>query len=186
MTAPRGTPATHAPVTRPVQDTTQTFSPSHQRSDATRPEHALHPMHATQAAPRRRRLDELNEEECRQLLGTAVIGRIAFMERVFPVVQPVHFALIGNDVYIPTRNGSKLAAAGRNAPVAFEVDAFDPSGRTGWNVTAVGRSRVVTGAGDIAELAALGLSPWAPAAQLRYIAIRVTRLTGRRVHLPVP
>lgn len=186
MTAPRGTPATRAAVTPPVKDTTRTASPGREPSDPARPAHATRPEHAAQAAPRLRRLDELNEEECRQLLGTAVIGRIAFMERVFPVVQPVHFALIGNDVYIPTRRGSKMAAAGRNAPVAFEVDAFDPSGRTGWNVTAVGRLRLVTDAEDIAELAAVGLSPWAPAAQPCYIAIDVVRLTGRRVHLPLP
>lgn len=128
-----------------------------------------------------RQLDALDEEECRRLLGTAVIGRIAFTEQALPAVQPVHFALIGDDIYIPTRAGSKVAVASGNAVVAFEADSFDAQGRTGWNVTAVGRSRLVTDPAEAAELDALGLTPWAPADQPCYVAIRTSRWQGRRI-----
>ncbi len=36
-----------------------------------------------------RELDELNEEECRELLGTGRIGRIAFPQRALPAIRPV-------------------------------------------------------------------------------------------------
>src|SRR3954468_10598983 len=91
-----------------------------------------------------RRLWELDEEECRALLGTAVIGRIAFTEGALPAIQTVHFTLLGGHVYIPTRPGSKVAAATANAVVAFQADEFDPTTKVGWSVTTVGPSRLVT------------------------------------------
>src|SRR5215212_11451785 len=99
-----------------------------------------------------RRLRELDEEECRTLLGTAVIGRIAFTDGALPAIQPVHFTLLAGHVYIPTRPGSKVAAATANSVVAFEADAFDAETRLGWSVTTVGPSRVVTHPDDIAAL----------------------------------
>jgi hypothetical protein len=125
-------------------------------------------------------LDELDEEECRQLLGTAVIGRIAFTERALPAIQPVRFALLGNDIVIPTREGTKAAAARRGDVVAFEVDSFDLAGRTGWSVTAVGPSCVVPER-EFAALDALGLRPWAAADRPCYIAIRPRLWYGRRL-----
>ena len=128
-----------------------------------------------------RRLQELDEEECRQLLGTAVIGRLAFTEGSLPAVQPVHFTLLGGHVVIPTRPGSKVAAATANAVVAFEVDDFAPDERTGWSVTAIGPSRLITRPDEIEALQALGLAPWASTPQLCYIAVRTSILRGRRL-----
>jgi nitroimidazol reductase NimA-like FMN-containing flavoprotein (pyridoxamine 5'-phosphate oxidase superfamily) len=131
-----------------------------------------------------RRLWELNEQECRELLGTAVIGRIAFTEGALPAVQPVHFTLLGGYVYIPTRPGSKVAAAVANTVVAFEADDFDPRSRTGWSVTTVGPSRLLTDESEIAALEALGLRPWASTTQKCYIAVRTSIWHGRRLVLP--
>jgi nitroimidazol reductase NimA-like FMN-containing flavoprotein (pyridoxamine 5'-phosphate oxidase superfamily) len=128
-----------------------------------------------------RRLRELDEEECLQLLGTAVIGRLAFTEGSLPAIQPVHFALLGRHVVIPTRPGSKVAAAAANAVVAFEVDDFDPDRRTGWSVTVVGPSRVLTRADEIESLEALGLAPWASTPDRCYIDVRASILRGRRL-----
>jgi nitroimidazol reductase NimA-like FMN-containing flavoprotein (pyridoxamine 5'-phosphate oxidase superfamily) len=128
-----------------------------------------------------RRLRELDEEECRQLLGSAVIGRLAFTEGSLPAVQPVHFTLLGGHVVIPTRPGSKVAAATANAVVAFEVDAYDPQKRTGWSVTAVGPSRLLTRPDEIEALEALGLAPWASTPHRCYIAVRTSILRGRRL-----
>jgi nitroimidazol reductase NimA-like FMN-containing flavoprotein (pyridoxamine 5'-phosphate oxidase superfamily) len=133
----------------------------------------------------RRRLRELDEEECRQLLGTAVIGRIAYTEGALPAIQPVHFSLLGGHIYIPTRPGSKVAAAAANAVVAFEADDFDPATRMGWSVTAIGASRLVTDPEHIESLQALGLEPWAPTPHRCYIAIRAGIWRGRRLFAPL-
>ena len=128
-----------------------------------------------------RRLRELDEAECRELLGTAVIGRIGFTEGALPSIQTVHFTLLGGHVYIPTRPGSKVAAATRNAVVAFQADSFDPATRVGWSVTTVGPSRLVTRPEDIEALHALGLEPWPPTPETCYIAIRTSIWHGRRL-----
>ena len=86
----------------------------------------------------------LDEAECRRLLARAVIGRLAYTEGALPAIQPVHFTVHDGQVVIPTRVGSKVAAASMGAVVAFEVDEYDAASRTGWNVTVVGPSAVVT------------------------------------------
>jgi hypothetical protein len=128
-----------------------------------------------------RRLRELDEAECRALLGSAVIGRIAFTVDALPAIQPVHFALLGDHVYIPTRPGSKVAAAATNSVVAFEADAFDPATRIGWSVTTIGPARLLTDRDDVAALHLLGLEPWAPTPDPFYIAVRTCIWHGRRL-----
>lgn len=128
-----------------------------------------------------RRLAVLDEHECRRLLPTAVIGRLAFTEGALPTIQPVSFGLVGDQLVIPTRVGSKVAAASKGAVVAFEVDAFDPDAHTGWNVTIVGPSRVVTVDSEIAALDALGLTPWAPTSQRCYVTVGIHIIRGRRI-----
>ncbi|MCW2510929.1 MAG: pyridoxamine 5-phosphate oxidase-related FMN-binding protein [Modestobacter sp.] len=128
------------------------------------------------------RLSEvLDEAECRRLLGGAVVGRLGFTENALPAIQPVSFAMAEDEIIIPTRQGSKVAAASRGAIVAFEVDEFDPADRTGWNVTVVGPSRVISDAGQIRALDELGARPWPPADACCYVAVRIRLLRGRRI-----
>jgi hypothetical protein len=126
-------------------------------------------------------LEVLDEDECLRLLRTAVIGRLAFTEGALPAIQPVSFLVDGGRILIPTRFGSKVAAASRGAVVAFEVDEFDPVDHTGWNVTVVGPSRVIADPAEVAGLDALGARPWAPADRYCYIAIPIRLVRGRRV-----
>jgi hypothetical protein len=123
----------------------------------------------------------LDEAECRRLLGRAVVGRLGFTEGALPAIQPVPFAVAEGEIVIPTRQGSKVAVASQGAIVAFEVDEFDPADRTGWNVTVVGPSRVITDAGAVRALDELGARPWPPADTCCYIAVRIRLLRGRRI-----
>jgi nitroimidazol reductase NimA-like FMN-containing flavoprotein (pyridoxamine 5'-phosphate oxidase superfamily) len=126
-------------------------------------------------------LEVLSREECHKLLASVPIGRIVFTERALPAVQPVNFVVDGDEVVIRTSVGSKLAAAARNAIVAFEADEFDPLTRTGWSVTAVGRARAVHDPAEIERLAGLGLTTWAPGSRDHYIVVRTDQITGRRL-----
>ena len=130
---------------------------------------------------RERLLEALDVDECRRLLATASIGRIAFTEGALPVIQPASFALRGEDVFIPTGLSSKMAAGSRGAVLAFEVDEYDLVARTGWNVTVIGPSRLVSLPDQVRELDALGVQPWAPSAIHCYIALRLTVVRGRRI-----
>ncbi len=126
-------------------------------------------------------LQVLSRQECLRLLSCAPIGRIVFTDRALPAVQPVNFRLDGEHIVIRTSIGSKLAAATRHAVVAFEADEFDPDLRTGWSVTVVGHARAVHDLDEIARLAALPLTAWAPGNRDHYIVVEAEQVTGRRI-----
>ena len=86
--------------------------------------------------------------ECQRLLGTVSIGRIVFTVGALPAVHPVNFVVDGDEILFRTNSATKLAAATRNAIVAFEVDAFDGAtarrGRRGAWWSSVWRCRCTT------------------------------------------
>lgn len=131
-------------------------------------------------------LQVLSREECMLLLPEVPIGRIVFTERALPAVQPVNFCLYGSDIVIRTAPGSKLAAATRDAVVAFEVDDIDVERRTGWSVTAVGHARAVYDQEEIERLSQLPLETWVPGRRDHFIVIRVEHITGRRIWPETP
>lgn len=133
-----------------------------------------------------RRLEVLDDAECRRLLAGGVIGRLAFTENALPAIQPLHFVVHGGRVLIPTGLGTKVAAASRGAIVAFEVDDFDVAARTGWNVTIVGASYVISDPAGVAELDALGARGWAPSDQPCYVAVEMAVIRGRRISVVPP
>jgi hypothetical protein len=131
-----------------------------------------------------RLLDVLDEAECRRLLATARMGRVAFTEGAMPTIQPASFTVSGNDVLIPTGLGSKMAAGSRGAVLAFEVDDYDLTDRTGWNVTVIGPSRLISDPSHVTALNALGVMPWAPATTHCYISLHMALVRGRRIFSP--
>ena len=127
-------------------------------------------------------LEILSGGECLDLLASAPIGRIVFTDRALPAVQPVNFCLLDGNIVIRTAAGSKLAAAARNAIVAFEADDFDVSCRTGGSVTAVGPAREVSEPEEIARLSALPLTPWVPGNRDHFIVMAPEQISGRRLN----
>ncbi|RBY80798.1 pyridoxamine 5'-phosphate oxidase family protein [Blastococcus sp. TF02A-26] len=131
-------------------------------------------------------LDPLSPAECRRLLGSVPIGRLGFTVDALPTIQPVHFTVRGDEVLIPARRGGKVEAASRGAVVAFEVDEYDAATRSGWSVTVVGPSRVLSDAAEVAALEESGLTPWAPGPNGCIVVVRMARVTGRRLSRPTP
>jgi hypothetical protein len=127
-------------------------------------------------------LEVLSAAECLMLAATMPVGRIAFSEQALPAIQPVNFVLDDGCVIIRTAEGTKLAAAIRNAVVAFEVDDFDTEARAGWSVTLVGRAESIRDTAECARLAGLPLRTWAAGARDRFIRIRPEVISGRRLH----
>jgi hypothetical protein len=123
----------------------------------------------------------LTEQECQDLLGQVVLGRIVFTDRALPAIQPVNFVMADGEVVILTSAGSKLAAAARNAVVAFEIDQFDQKLATGWSVVIIGHARVITNPSELEEMHTLPLAPWTPGEPCHYIAITPELLSGRRL-----
>ena len=126
-------------------------------------------------------LTQLPRDECLRLMGSVPVGRIVYTRQALPAVEPVNFALDRGDIVVKTDGGSKLAAATRNAVVAFEADCVEPDKHTGWSVTVVGVSREVTDAVEIARLRQIGLSSWAPGTREHFIKISLAIVNGRRL-----
>jgi nitroimidazol reductase NimA-like FMN-containing flavoprotein (pyridoxamine 5'-phosphate oxidase superfamily) len=126
-------------------------------------------------------LVELDKAECLRLLAGSEIGRVVFSDAALPAAQPVTYLLDDEEIVFCTGGGSKLAAATRNAVVAFQVDEIDTSTRTGWAVLGVGEAYEVTVPERLAELAERMPAPWAPNRTAHTIAIPLQRLTGRRL-----
>ncbi|WP_214110454.1 pyridoxamine 5'-phosphate oxidase family protein [Acrocarpospora catenulata] len=123
-------------------------------------------------------LRTLSRQECLRLLAVTPIGRIVFTDRALPAVQPVNYLLDGETIVIRTAGGSRLAAATREAIVAFEVDDIDPVTRTGWSVTVLGLARGVTDPAERRRLAALPLLPWARGDADHFIVLTADRVSG--------
>jgi hypothetical protein len=123
--------------------------------------------------------EELDEPECRRLLGTVQIGRIGLSESALPVILPVRFALWRGEVVIAPLAGRELPST-QGDVVVFEVDCYDPSTQGGWVVTVTGRSRQVTDPEEVTELHRFHLAPGMPAPGTSLTAVRMELVRGRR------
>ena len=126
-------------------------------------------------------LEVLDYGTCLERLRAQSIGRVALLEAGTPIIFPVTYAVAGSTVVWRSSVGSKLDAAERGQPVAFEIDGFDTEAREGWSVVVTGVADVVEDPEVIAGLEALGLDSWAldGAGELTWVRIRAHSVTGR-------
>jgi uncharacterized protein len=113
------------------------------------------------------RVKTLTVPECRELLTRHHFGRFGFMDAVgvLPSIVPVNYLLNNDRIVIRTDAGSKLVAALRGAPVAFEVDGVDQDHQVGWSVVVRGRAEEITDEDKLAELRQTPLLAWHPRAK---------------------
>jgi nitroimidazol reductase NimA-like FMN-containing flavoprotein (pyridoxamine 5'-phosphate oxidase superfamily) len=131
------------------------------------------------------RVETLTVAECRELLTRHHFGRFGFMDvvGVLPSIVPVNYLLDNDKIVIRTDAGSKLAAALRGAPVAFEVDGVDENHQVGWSVVVRGRAEEITDEDKLAELRQTPLLASQPRAKPRYIRINPSQVIGRRIKI---
>ncbi|MFJ9680509.1 DUF1918 domain-containing protein [Streptomyces sp. NPDC101194] len=127
------------------------------------------------------RLQDLGPDECRARLSTHGIGRVAVSTPDGPAVLPVNYEVVDDIIAFRTAPDSVPAMAG-GTDVAFEVDHLDEAMSQGWSVLAVGPARIVTEPDALRRLAdSAHTEPWAGGERMTWVAIRPTRLTGRRI-----
>ena len=127
----------------------------------------------------------LSEEECAALVATRQIGRVGVTLGALPVILPVNYGVIDDDVVFATAEGTKLRAAADRAVVAFEVDDFDAVDQRGWSVLIVGRAREVGDPEELDRVRSLHLQPWAGGTRDRFIRISTEFMSGRATGRPV-
>jgi len=125
-------------------------------------------------------LEILDRARCLELLATAHVGRIALSMGALPVVLPVNFAMLGEDILIRTATGSKLNAAATNSVVAFEADRVDAVYHSGWSVLAQGVASEITDPVELEQAAEVPLAPWS-GSDGHYLRVTTQLLSGRRL-----
>ena len=127
-------------------------------------------------------LRDIGPEECRTLLSTHGVGRVAVSASDGrPAVVPVNYDVIDDAIVFRTAPDSTPAAA-VGTEVAFEVDHMDEALSQGWSVLAVGPASVVTEPDTVRRLTEHAhTTPWPGGEREIWVSIRPARLTGRRI-----
>ena len=130
-------------------------------------------------------LGVLSTRECFERIARTSVGRIAFISNGDPLILPVNHAVDGDAVVFRSNAGSKLLAADTGSSVAFEVDGFEATRRSGWSVVIRGIAVTVEEEQEIARLDEFAVEPWADGGD-RPFWVRVTTygITGREIVHP--
>jgi nitroimidazol reductase NimA-like FMN-containing flavoprotein (pyridoxamine 5'-phosphate oxidase superfamily) len=98
------------------------------------------------------RLRDIDADECRALLDTHGVGRLAVTASDgCPAVVPVNYDVLDDAIVFRTAPASTPAAAA-GTEVAFEVDHMDEAMSRGWSVLVVGPASAVTEPGTVRRL----------------------------------
>ena len=121
-------------------------------------------------------------QECIALLANGIVGRVAGVVGRRPFIFPVNYVLDDGTIVFRTGPGTKLEGTGFG-PIAFEIDCFDETSRTGWSVIVQGTGTEITDALDRYSevLRELKLEPWVPGSKGHWVAIQAESVTGRRL-----
>jgi len=127
---------------------------------------------------------ELGERECRELLSTHGVGRLAVSTFSGPLVVPVNYSVIDRAIVFRTGpHTTPWQALGSR--VAFEVDRIDDAFSQGWSVLVRGRARGVTDPDALRGLEKRAYTaPWAGGERPVWVRIEPIAITGRRLTVP--
>ena len=129
-------------------------------------------------------LVRLSPSECSDMLASAHVGRIVFVDGNQPLALPVNFAWFEDSVVFRTGEGQKLHAATVGQTVAFEVDEIDGATHQGWSVIVKGSAREVTDWAEQEQLEQLDVRPWQRQPWRRgWVRIEPVEITGRKLDL---
>ena len=126
------------------------------------------------------RLTEMPAGECRDLMGSTSVGRVAFVDEDGPVVLPVNYVLDGDSVLFRTSPANTIARHLDSATVAFEVDEFDDYTQSGWSVVVRGTASFVPAEELDRDERSLPF-PWADGVRTLVIRVTPSAVSGRRL-----
>lgn len=130
---------------------------------------------------RRTHLVKLTPAECRVLLATHGVGRLAVPTAEGPLVVPVNYGVVAGAVVYRTAPGTVPAQAD-GCRVALEADRIDEAFSRGWSVLVRGYARRVTDPAEALRLTETAHSePWAGGPRELWLRIEPLALTGRRI-----
>ena len=100
-----------------------------------------------------------------------------------PLVWPVNYSMVEDDIVFRTSPHSLLGAMAWNSRLAFEVDRIDLDREEGWSVLATGTGQMVEDPDELGLIRTFrDPHPWAGGAtRLLYVRLRWVGLTGREL-----
>lgn len=129
-------------------------------------------------------LEELTPDECRAYIAAGGVGRFLFDDRARgPVAVPVNYLMDGGDVVFRTGSAEVVDEGTYHQKVSFDVDHLDDALSEGWSVLLSGAASVVTDAGELTNVRALGIEPWAGGDRDTYVRLVPNQITGRRIRV---
>jgi nitroimidazol reductase NimA-like FMN-containing flavoprotein (pyridoxamine 5'-phosphate oxidase superfamily) len=127
-------------------------------------------------------MDELSTLECRDLLGTQEVGRVAVCTPQGPQIMPVNYVVDGASLIFRTAPYGVLGRHAWNSRIAFQIDHVDTETRSGWSVLATGSGEMIEDAEELAVVRAFrNPQPWASGSRLLYVRLAWDEITGRRI-----
>jgi nitroimidazol reductase NimA-like FMN-containing flavoprotein (pyridoxamine 5'-phosphate oxidase superfamily) len=132
----------------------------------------------TTADRRCARLVDIELDECKRLLSSHHVGRIAFDRGDEGlVVLPVNY-VFANDVVVFASSGNWVGEALAADGVAFEIDAAHDLEHLGWSVLVVGSVEPCETSAEMRP----AVAPWCGFDEhTRFLTVRPRRITGRRI-----
>jgi nitroimidazol reductase NimA-like FMN-containing flavoprotein (pyridoxamine 5'-phosphate oxidase superfamily) len=128
-------------------------------------------------------ISKLMPAECRRLIASGGVGRIAFTTLTGPMVVPVNFAVLADTIVIRTAEGTVIDGHA-DGPVALEVDYIDEALCQGWSVLVRGPAHRVTHPAELRRLQEdATVWPWPGGEREIYVRIIPSQITGRRIEL---
>ncbi|RMB58904.1 pyridoxamine 5'-phosphate oxidase family protein [Tessaracoccus antarcticus] len=114
----------------------------------------------------------LDAPECRKLLASQVVGRVAWESAEGINVFPVNYRIVNERVVFHTSESGPLSALLIPTKVGFQVDEFDAESAVGWTLLARGTTASAEGLESVS---------WVPDGRHVGVAINVEWLGGRVV-----
>ena len=128
------------------------------------------------------RLEALDRDECRRLLGSTNIGRLGYCTDRGPRIVPMNYSMVSESVTFRTGIDTEASSELFDHPIAFEVDQVDEFLQAGWSVLVVGNAQPL----DEASLLLLDVGqspqPWPEGRRSLVVQLPLMMMTGRRVH----
>jgi uncharacterized protein len=133
----------------------------------------------------RSEVEDLSRADCKRLLASQNLGRIAIVVDGRPQIFPVNFVLEDEVVVFRTSWGLKLERSPLT-PVAFETDMVDTVAGKAWSVVVQGTAQDITEAIDTrsVRLRHLAVDPAAPGDRPYWMGVYVSEISGRRFRIP--
>lgn len=127
----------------------------------------------------RQGLGVLTEQQCFELLDTARLGRIALTNRALPIILPVAFARLDDDLIFRVGEGALSKAAQMGQVVCFEVDWADDRFDSAWSVAAIGQLSFLEEPERVRRAERLHLIPWSAECD-SFVQMTPQMISGRR------